>query len=208
MSDNANASTATPADNHAGATAAQPREDNSAAAKATFELPEEDARTALKVNDRKLVVDLRTGDVVLEPIARDRSTATQSLVLVCLDPGKKKTAPSDAALYAAKRLVRSGDTVILMSVLPLHTYSDEGLPIFGNVYGSGSQVDTLRQMRKDRMGELRGLAKNFPEGVQLYGRVVNGGPARQILFAAEETNCTLVIIGKRKLGTWEKLVTP
>lgn len=55
------------------------------------------------------------------------------------------------------------------------------------VYGSGSQVDTLRQMRKDRMGELRGLAKNFPEGVQLYGRVVNGGPARQILFAAEET---------------------
>lgn len=149
MSDNANASTATPADNHAGATAAQPREDNSAAAKATFELPEEDARTALKVNDRKLVVDLRTGDIVLEPIARDRSTATQSLVLVCLDPGKKKTAPSDvsvilkrlrlplrrspqclsltdlhtpqAALYAAKRLVRSGDTVILMSVLPLHT---------------------------------------------------------------------------------------
>ena len=55
------------------------------------------------------------------------------------------------------------------------------------VYGSNAQVDTLRQMRKHRVDELREVAKDFPQDAQVYARVVNGGPERQILFAAEET---------------------
>ena len=82
-------------DNATNNTAAPTSENNNAQAKATFELPEEDARTALKENDRKLVVDLRTGDILLEPIARNR--LTENLILVCLDPSKKKGTQSDVS---------------------------------------------------------------------------------------------------------------
>lgn len=57
------------------------------AQKASFELPEENTKTALKQNDRTHVVDLVTGQTVTEPIARNRQT--DNLVIVCVDPNKK-----------------------------------------------------------------------------------------------------------------------
>lgn len=74
-------------------TAVPAEQRHNAQSQASFELPEEDTHTALQTNDRRLVVNLRTGEPVPEPIARDRQT--DNLVLVCLDPRKKETAQSD-----------------------------------------------------------------------------------------------------------------
>lgn len=47
-------------------------------------------------------------------------------------------------------------------------------------------------MREERVKDFAELAKNFPEGVEVYARVVHGGPERQILLAAEETVSSVV----------------
>lgn len=56
--------------------------------KASFDMPEETTQTALHKDDRQTVVDLRTGQEVPEPVAK--STDSENLVLVCLDPTKKQ----------------------------------------------------------------------------------------------------------------------
>lgn len=91
------------------------------------------------------------------------------------------------------------------------------------------QLNALRQLRKARIAELTRIAKTFPKDVKLLIHVVHGGTERKILAAAEQhvsarlffaklvgrieltyvlaQHADLIILARRKLGRFEKLLT-
>lgn len=65
------------------------------------------------------------------------------------------------------------------------------------------QLDTLHKMRKKAVADLANLAKEFPDDIQAYARVVHGGAERQILHTAMESVssssrtvlCVILVVG-------------
>lgn len=68
-----------------------------------------------------------------------------------------------------------------------------------SAYDINYQVETLHDMRDRTVAALTKVAKEFPEGIQCYARVVFGGAARQILHATLETVSLLPVAHSRDI---------
>lgn len=69
------------------------------------------------------------------------------------------------------------------------------------------EIKSLLRMRSMRMDALADIASTFPPEVKVYGHILHGKPGEQILRCADNHHATLIILGKRRLSRWDKLMT-
>lgn len=166
-------------------------------------LPQEQ-QSPLPEQERSHILDAHSGETLLEHATK---AETGQHLLVALDP-EAKQGQSDVAVQAALRIAKPGDTVVLFSAMSPVAIMDPGAySAFSISYDMDWQLSALRELRKERISELTKIAKTFPKDVKVLVHVVHGGTERKILAAAEQHHADLIILGRRKLGRLEKLLT-
>ena len=172
--------------------------------KVEIELPQEQ-HTPLPEQERSTVLDPHSGEPASVPAKEPESTGRH--ILVCLDP-EAQGGQSDVALAAARKMIKAGDVVILFSVMsPMAVLDPGAYSAFSMSYDVEWQLQTLRNTRKARISELTTIAKTLPKDIKVLVHVVHGGTERKILAAAEQHHADLIILARRKLGRFEKLLS-
>lgn len=95
---------------------------------------------------------------------------------------------------------QSGATLHIMSVVP--SYSS---PLVGSFFPRGYEQEMLTQAREELS---RFVAKNVPEDVRAEPVVAIGSIYEEVILAAKQFNCDLIILGRSSSGKTNFLLGP
>nr|AOR51723.1 universal stress protein A [Phaffia rhodozyma] len=118
------------------------------------------------------------------------------------------TADAKLALdYTLKTLARPGDHVFLVTILPI-TLVDAAYLSYAPEYNLQEDAKWLRKMNDNALEVLKAQGAQFEDiGADVTVHVAHGDPRFSLIALADFHDVNLIVIGRRKLGRFQKLIT-